>query len=65
MKKIFTFFLAFFSTLITLSQTHYCAEYKAQRFNKTAASNIKKTSSAQSMSAIPAENKYDLKFHFS
>ena len=62
MKKLFTFSLAFFSILNSFSQTHYCAEHKAQRFNKQAAinSSVKKTSQ---ITAVPKENMYDLKFY--
>ncbi len=62
MKKLFTFSLAFFSMLNSFSQTHYCAEHKAQRFNKQAVinSSVKKTSQ---ITAVPKENMYDLKFY--
>ncbi len=62
MKKLFTFSLAFFSMLNAFSQTHYCAEHKAQRFNKQAAINASTKKTAQS-TAVPKENMYDLKFY--
>ena len=52
MKKLFTFSLAFFSMLNAFSQTHYCAEHKAQRFNKQAAINASTKKTAQS-TAVP------------
>ena len=62
MKKLFTFSLAFFSALNSFSQTHYCAEHKAQRFNKQIAINAAVAKTAQSAVA-PKENMYDLKFY--
>lgn len=62
MKKLLQFSLAIFSFATLNAQTHYCAEHKAQRFNKTFSAN-KKTTSAQSVSAVPLENSYDLKFY--
>ncbi len=62
MKKLFTFSLAFFSALNSFSQTHYCADHKAQRFNKQIAINAAVAKTAQSAVA-PKENMYDLKFY--
>ena len=62
MKKLFTFSLAFFSVLNSFSQTHYCADHKAQRFNKQIAINAAVAKTAQSAVA-PKENMYDLKFY--
>lgn len=62
MKKLFTFSLAFFSALNSFSQTHYCADHKAQRFNKQMAMNAAVAKTAQS-TAVPKENMYDLKFY--
>ena len=62
MKKILHLFFVLFSFATINAQTHYCAEHKAQRFNKSLSAN-KKVSSAQSVSSIPLENKYDLKFY--
>ena len=62
MKKLFTFSLAFFSALNSFSQTHYCADHKAQRFNKQIAINAVVAKTAQSAVA-PKENMYDLKFY--
>ena len=62
MKKLVHLFLAM-STIATINaQSHYCAEHKAQRFNKKMASALTnyKTSAT---SSIPLENKYDLKFY--
>jgi aminopeptidase N len=44
------------------AQTHYCAEHKAQRFNKQMALNTKNYKSSQ-VNGIPKENDYDLKFY--
>ena len=62
MKKLFTFSLAFFSALNSFSQTHQCADHKAQRFNKQIAINAAVAKTAQSAVA-PKENMYDLKFY--
>lgn len=63
MKKIVTFSLALFSMLNSFSQTpHYCANHKAQRFNKQMAMNAAVAKTAQS-TAVPKENMYDLKFY--
>lgn len=56
MKKLVNLSLALFSFIIINAQSNYCAQHKAQYFNK-------KMSGAQSTSAIPLENKYDLKFY--
>lgn len=47
------------------AQNHYCADHKAQRFNKTLAvkQSANKLGSTQGTSSIPLENKYDLKFY--
>ena len=62
MKNTLHFFFALFAFATMSAQTHYCADHKAQRFNKIVATkqSINKTSST---SSIPLENKYDLKFY--
>ncbi|MES2515531.1 MAG: M1 family aminopeptidase [Bacteroidota bacterium] len=62
MKKLIHLFFAMSSFAIIHAQTHYCADHKAQRFNKlqAAGQSVKKT--AQS-TAVPKENMYDLKFY--
>ena len=63
MKKIVTFSLALFSMLNSFSQTqHYCADHKAQRFNKQMSINAALAKTAQT-TAVPKENMYDLKFY--
>lgn len=64
-KTLHLFFSMFAFATIINAQSHYCADYKAQRFNKqmALAQSVKKTSSAQSVNSVPLENKYDLKFY--
>ena len=62
MKKLLHLFFAMSSFAVMHAQTHYCADHKAQRFNKQIANNgsIKKTTQS---TAVPKENMYDLKFY--
>ena len=64
MRKTLHLFYAMLAFANMHAQSHYCADYKAQRFNKQMAilQSAKKTSSSQSALA-PLENKYDLKFY--
>lgn len=62
MKKILHLFFAISSVATINAQSHYCAEHKAQRFNKQMASTQSANKTAAT-SAIPLENKYDLKFY--
>ena len=65
MKKVLQFLFTFTAFTAIHAQTHYCADHKAQRFNKALAINqaAKNGASAKTTSAIPLENKYDLKFY--
>jgi len=65
MKKVLQFLFTFTAFASINAQTHYCADHKAQRFNKALAVSqaAKKSASAKTTSAIPLENKYDLKFY--
>lgn len=64
MKKTLLFF-AMTSYIAINAQNHYCAEHKAQRFNKivTATESGNKKSLSQSINSVPPENSYDLKFY--
>jgi aminopeptidase N len=62
MKKLLPLFFAVTSFVTTYAQSHYCADHKAQRFNKQMAINGAVNKTTQS-TAIPLENKYDLKFY--
>ncbi|MES2761842.1 MAG: M1 family aminopeptidase [Bacteroidota bacterium] len=61
MKKLLHLFFAMSSFAIINAQTHYCADHKAQRFNKQQAVNASVKKTTQS-AAVP-ENMYDLKFY--
>ena len=65
MKKLIPLFFAMSSYVVINAQSHYCAEHKAQRFNKQMAvvQSSKKNVVAKTTSAIPLENNYDLKFY--
>lgn len=65
MKKLIPLFFAMSSFMAINAQNHYCAEHKAQRFNKQMAvvQSAKKNAVAKITSSIPLENSYDLKFY--
>lgn len=64
MKYFIYFFIAALSLKSIAQSNHYCAEHKAQRFNKTMrTAQLPKTVSGQATSSIPLENSYDLKFY--
>lgn len=63
MKKILHFLFAITSIAsLNAQSSHYCADHKAQRFNKILAANQAAQKTAAT-NAIPLENKYDLKFY--
>ena len=62
MKKVLLSLLTLIAFASINAQTHYCAEHKAQRFNKQMALNASVAKTAQSAVA-PKENMYDLKFY--
>jgi aminopeptidase N len=65
MKKILLLIFAMYSFAATVAQSHYCAEHKAQSFNKNLAvkQKVDKNSTAKVANYFPPENKYDLKFY--
>lgn len=62
MKKVLQFLFTLTAFASINAQTHYCADHKAQRFNKQMAMNAAVAKTAQSTIA-PKENMYDLKFY--